>query len=73
MRQLGAAKNTVETWRLLEKEITDLLDMTALAIEENDQSLQGEIQQRIEEITSQLDALETRLLLSEEYDARNVV
>ncbi len=73
MRKLGATKNTVETWRLLEKEITDLLDMTALAIEEDDQSLQREMQQRIEEMTSQLDELETRLLLSEEYDTRAAI
>ncbi len=73
MRKLGAAKSTVETWRLLEKEITDLLDMTALAIEEDDQSLQREMQQRIEEMTSQLDELETRLLLSEEYDTRAAI
>ncbi|MCJ7515463.1 MAG: peptide chain release factor 2 [Dehalococcoidia bacterium] len=73
MRQLGAAKNTVETWRRLEKEITELIDMTALAIEENDQSLHGEIQQRIEEMTSQLEILETRLLLSEEYDTRDAI
>jgi peptide chain release factor 2 len=73
MRQLGAANNTVETWRRLEKEITELLDMAALAIEENDQSLQGEIQQRIEEMTSQLDLLETRLLLGEDYDTRDAI
>ena len=73
MRQLGAAKNTVQIWRQLEKEITELLDMTTLAIEENEQSLQAEIQQRIEEMTSQLDELETRLLLSEEYDARDAI
>jgi peptide chain release factor 2 len=73
MRQLVAVKNKVETWRQLEKEVAELLDMTTLAIEENDQSLQGEIQQHIKEITSQLDELETRLLLSEEYDARAAI
>jgi peptide chain release factor 2 len=73
MRQLGAAKNTVDTWRTLQKEITDLIEMVALAIDENDQSLQGEIHQRIEEITSQLDELENRLLLSQEYDARDAI
>jgi peptide chain release factor 2 len=73
MRQLGAAKNTVQTWRQLEKEINELLEMTTLAIEENDQSLQGEIEHRIDEITSQLNELETRLLLSEEYDARDAI
>jgi len=73
MRQFGAAKNTVETWRKLEKEITELIDMTTLAINENDQSLREEINHRITEITSKLDELETRLLLGEEYDARDAI
>ena len=47
--------------------------MTTLAIEENDQSLQEEIQRDTEKITSQLDELETRLILSEEYDARDAI
>ncbi len=73
MRQLGAAKNLVHTWRQLEKRATELLDMTTLAIEENDQSLQEEIRRDIEEITSQLDDLETQLILSDEYDNRNAI
>ncbi len=73
MRQLAAAKNTVETWRKLEKEIAELLDMTALAIKENDESLHDEIGHRVIEITSQLDELENRLLLGKEYDARDAI
>jgi peptide chain release factor 2 len=73
MRQLGAAKNTVDTWRHLQKEITELIEMATLAIDENDQSLQEEIHRHIEGLTSQLDDLETRLLLSEEYDARDAI
>ncbi len=73
MRRLVAAKNTVDTWRQLQKEITELIEMATLAIDENDQSLQEEIHRHLEEITSQLDDLETRLLLSEEYDARDAI
>jgi len=73
MRQLVASRNTVETWRKLEKEVADLLDMTTLAINENDESLKVEIQTRAEEIVSELDELETRLLLSEEYDTRDAI
>ena len=73
MRQLGASKNIVQTWRQLEKRATELLDMTTLSIEENDQSIQQEIQQDIEEINSQLDELETRLILSDEYDNRDAI
>jgi peptide chain release factor 2 len=73
MRQLGAARDTVDTWRKLQKEITELLEMVTLAMEENDESLQVEIQQRIEETTSELNELETRLLLGEEYDTRDAI
>jgi len=73
MRQLGTSKNVAQTWRQLDKRVTELLDMTTLAIEENDQSIQEEIQRDIEEITSQLDELETRLILSDEYDARAAI
>jgi peptide chain release factor 2 len=73
MRQLGATKDIVQTWRQLEKKVTELLDVTTLAIEENDQSLREEIQRDIEKIASQLSGLETRLILSDEYDTRNAI
>ena len=73
MRQLEAAKSTVETWRKLENEVADLFEMTTLAISENDESLKQDIQRRVEEMTSELDELETRLLLSEEYDTRDAI
>jgi len=73
MRQLVAAKDIVQTWHQMKKEITELLDVTALAIEENDQSLREEVQRDIEEIASHLDELETRLILSNDYDDRNAI
>jgi peptide chain release factor 2 len=73
MRQLGAIKDEVQTWRQLEKKVTELLDMAILAIEENDQSLQEEIQHDTEKLASHLDELETRLILSDEYDARDTI
>ena len=73
MRQLVAAKDVVQTWRQMEKKITELLDVTTLAIEENDQPLRGEIQRDIEKIAFHLDELETRLILSDEYDTRNAI
>ena len=73
MRKLGTAKNIVQTWRQLEKKVGELIDMTTLAIEESDQSLQEEIQRDIEETTAQLDELETQLILSDEYDSRDAL
>ncbi len=73
MRQLTAIKETVQTWQQLEKEVTELIDMTTLAIEESDQTMQEEIQRAIAEITSQLDRLEVQIMLGDEYDARNAI
>jgi peptide chain release factor 2 len=73
MRQLVAAKDVVQTWHQMEKEITELLDVTTLAIEENDQSLREEIQRDIEKIASHLNEMETRLILSDDYDDRNAI
>jgi peptide chain release factor 2 len=73
MRQLVAAKDVVQTWHQMEKEITELLDVTTLAIEENDKSLREEIQRDIEKIASHLNEMETRLILSDDYDDRNAI
>jgi peptide chain release factor 2 len=47
--------------------------MATLALEENDQSLQEEIQREAEELTSQFDKLEFQLMFSDEYDDRNAI
>jgi peptide chain release factor 2 len=73
MRQLVAAKDIVQTWHQIQKETTELLDVTTLAIEENEQSLREEIQRDIEKIASHLNELETRLILSDEYDNRDAI
>jgi peptide chain release factor 2 len=73
MRQLVAAKDVVQTWHQMQKEIVELLDVTTLAIEENDQSLRDEIQRDIEKIVSHLNDLETRLILSDDYDDRDAI
>jgi peptide chain release factor 2 len=73
MRQLVAAKDVVQTWHQMQKEITELLDVTTLAIEENDQSLRDEIQHNVEKIASHLNELETKLILSDDYDDRDAI
>jgi len=73
MKQLRALDDQVQTWRQLEKKATELLDMATLAIEEGDHSLQAEIRRETEELAAELSKLETRLLLSHEYDARDAI
>jgi len=73
MRNLRAAENVVQTWRQLENEVSELHDMATLAIEEDDQSLQEELQGETDKIASKLDELEVRLTLSDEYDSRDAI
>ena len=73
MRQLGADKEIVQTWRELEKKVNELSEMTALAIEEDAYSLQEEIKREIEETISYFRKLELQLTLGGEYDARDAI
>ncbi|HEY56749.1 MAG TPA: PCRF domain-containing protein, partial [Dehalococcoidia bacterium] len=73
MRQLGAKRDLVQTWRGLEREVADLYDMAALAIEEGDHSLEEELEQELQRLTAELERLETRLVLSGDYDDRNAM
>ena len=73
MRNLRATEDVVQTWRQLENEVSDLHDMVTLVIEEDDQSLQEELQGETDKIASKLDELELRLTLSDEYDSRDAI
>ncbi len=73
MRQLGVKKNLVHSWRELERAVADLYDMTALAIKENDYSLEGETEQELKKLSSQFERMESQLILSGDYDDRNAM
>ena len=73
MRQLGAMRSLVHTWRELEKKAAELSEMVSLAIGESDYSYKEEIQQETGKVSSRLEELETQLSLSGDYDSRNAM
>jgi peptide chain release factor 2 len=73
MRRLGVKKSLVNAWRELEKNGADLREMIVLAIEENDQSLEGEIQQELKKLHSRFEQLESQQLFTGDYDSRNAM
>jgi len=73
MRQLGVKRNLVHNWRQLEREAADLYDMAALAVAEDDYSLKAEIGWELKKLTSQFERLESQLIFSGDYDARNAM
>jgi peptide chain release factor 2 len=73
MRRLGAKKNLVNAWRELEKNVVDLREMIVLAIEEEDHSLEEEIQRELKKLNSRFEQLESQQLFTGDYDSRNAM
>ncbi len=71
MRRLAGKSRVVQQWRGLEKKLADTAEL--MAISEEDESLQLEIEKELDELGSQLDELEFQLSLGGEYDARNAI
>ena len=73
MRELRNKKNLVQDWRSLEARATELRDMVALAIREDDYSLREEIRLELEQLKSRFEELESQQLFTGEYDSRNAM
>jgi len=73
MRKLDATRQTIATWREFENRLNDLDLMVELVTEEQDTSLENEIQIEIEKLVGNLDELEIRLILNAEYDERDAI
>jgi peptide chain release factor 2 len=73
MRELRGKKNLVSAWRELEKKAADLQEMIALAIEEEDSSLNEEIQLELRKLSSRFEQLESQQLFTGDYDNRNAM
>ncbi len=71
MRQLAGLSKVVQEWRELEKEVTDIDELIALAGE--DESLQSELQSELETAASRLDTMEFQAAFKDEYDARDAI
>ena len=73
MQHLAGTKDKVDLWRGLESRTNSLLELTVLAIEESDSSLQDQLQVEAEEIHQSLAKEEFQLTLSGPYDERPAI
>jgi len=73
MRRLGAKKNLVNAWRELEKNVVDLREMIVLAMEEEDHSLEEEIQRELKKLNSRFEQLGNQQFFTGDYDSRNAM
>ena len=70
MQHLARLKEQVVLWRDLESRTASLLELTDLAIEEDDDSLEDQLKAEVEEISHTLEVEEFQLTLSGPYDDR---
>lgn len=72
-RQLSELKKEVEAWEAIKHELSDLASLVGLAEDSGDQSLVGEAQTSVRDLSDRFAKLEFQLLLSEDFDSRNAI
>ena len=73
MQQLGRLKDTVSLWRNMESTSQNLVELTEMALAENDTSLQEQLESESEELTRTLAREEVNLTLAGPYDERPAI
>lgn len=71
MRQLGELKGEVEKWRIMERRVSELLELADLVAAGEEPALEAEIATEAERVAAQFEEIEFELLLSGEYEKRN--
>ena len=73
MQQMGRLRDTLSLWREFESRCRDLIELTDLAIEENELSIQEELETGAAELGLELAREEIKLTLSGPYDERSAI
>ena len=73
MRRMSALKEELELWTGLDARARDLDELLDLAMAEGDKSLTDSMGSELAELTSLLEDLEFKLMLSGEYDDHNAI
>ncbi len=71
MREMARKTKTVQQWRELENKLADINELMALS--EDDDALQNDIEKELRALEKQVDNLEFELSFSGEYDTRNAI
>ncbi|MCE2462927.1 MAG: peptide chain release factor 2 [Dehalococcoidia bacterium] len=73
MQHLSRLKEKVSLWRDLEERTSTLLELTDLAIDDGDTSLEGQLIEETEQVSRTLDLEEFNLIFSGPYDERPAI
>jgi len=72
-QELNDIKSGVDSYNKLIEKFDDAQTLYEMGIEENDQSLEADVNKEIDDIKAGLEALQLEILLSEPYDANNAI
>jgi peptide chain release factor 2 len=73
MQQLGGLKESVTLWRNLQSQANSLLELTDLALQEEDYSFQDQLEAEADQLTKTLAREEVNLTLAGPYDERPAI
>ena len=73
MQELGKLQQSVELWRGLQSQVGDLAELTEMALENGDDSLEDELTAETDDVTNRLARAEMQLTLSGPYDDRPAI
>ena len=73
MQELSYHQSKVKTYTNLRSELEDQRTLYQLAVEENDESLEPEIEEGVKKLQHHLESLELEILLSGPYDRNNAI
>ena len=73
MRDLAVLRGEIQTWSDLSDNVASTVELFALAVEEDDETLGDQLRHDLYEYTQSVDALEFELQLSGEYDDRAAI
>lgn len=72
-QRIAVLRDEVSKYEELSLKIQDIQTLIELAIEENDESLQAEIEDGLESVASRLEQMELQLMLKGEFDENNAI
>jgi len=73
MRRLSALREQIDSWRALERQVVDALELLEMAEMEGDQETLAELAQEVADLTAAIDQRELRLALSGKHDAADAI
>lgn len=71
--QMNSLRRVTESWNQLEGQCSELLELTELALDEDDEGLVEDIRKGLAEVKKQLSQMELNQLLGDKFDSNNAI